>query len=110
MNFNIAAAANLIKKLQDETQQVQEELARAEIVGSDPQKKVVVKINGQQEILGVEISKEVVDPNDISLLEDLIMFAFRDALTKSKQYAEEKMGNLYQKLPLPNIPGLKPKI
>jgi len=105
----MAAAANLIKKLQDETQKIQEELSKAEITGSDPQRKVIIKVNGQQEILSVEISKEAVDPNDLSLLEDLIMFAITDALTKSKQYAEEKMGNLYQGLPLPNIPGFKPK-
>lgn len=101
MNINLAAAANLLKKLQDDSQKIQEELSNAEIIGSDPQQKIIIKVNGQQEVLSVQISKDAVDPNDIPLLEDLIMFAIQDALKKSKQYAEEKIGSLYQGLPLP---------
>lgn len=92
-----------LQKLQDDMKKAQEELANEVIEGSAGGGKVIVKCNGNQEILEIKISKEVVDPEDIELLEDLILAAVRDALEKSKSLAEEKMSDFTKKF---GIPGL----
>ena len=66
-----------------------------------------MKVNGQQELLEVKIASDVVDPSDIQMLEDLVMFAIQDAMKRSREYAEERLGGLYKGLNLPNIPGIK---
>lgn len=92
-----------LQKLQDDMKKAQEELANETVEGSSGGGKVVVKCNGNQEILSVKISKDVVDPEDVELLEDLILAAVRDALEKSKSLAEEKMSIFTQRF---GIPGL----
>lgn len=92
-----------LQKLQDDMKKAQEELAKVVIEGSAGGGKVIVKCNGNQEIIEVKISKEVVDPEDVELLEDLILAAVRDALEKSKNLAEEKMSDFTKKF---GIPGL----
>ncbi len=92
-----------LQKLQDDMKKTQEELANEIIEGSAGGGKVIVKCNGNQEVLEIKISKEVVDPEDIELLEDLILAAVRDALEKSKNLAEEKMSDFTKKF---GIPGL----
>lgn len=92
-----------LQKLQDDMKKAQEELAKVVIEGSAGGGKVIVKCNGNQEIIEVKISKEVVDPEDVELLEDLILAAVRDALERSKNLAEEKMSDFTKKF---GIPGL----
>jgi DNA-binding YbaB/EbfC family protein len=92
-----------LQKIQDDMKKTQEELASQVIEGSAGGGKVVVKCNGNQEILEIKIAKEVVDPEDVELLEDLILAAVRDALEKSKSLAEEKMSDFTKKF---GIPGL----
>ncbi|MBC7319387.1 YbaB/EbfC family nucleoid-associated protein [bacterium] len=92
-----------LQKLQDDMKKTQEELANEVIEGSAGGGKVIVKCNGNQEILEIKIAKEVVDPEDVELLEDLVLAAVRDALEKSKGLAEEKMSDFTKKF---GIPGL----
>lgn len=107
MSFDMSKMGGLIKKMQDEMNRIQEELERAEITGADPSGKVSVKVNGQKDILEIKIDPSIVDPNDVEMLEDLMLFAVRDALHKAEEYSAEKMGGLTAGMPLPNIPGLK---
>ncbi|MGC8971311.1 MAG: YbaB/EbfC family nucleoid-associated protein [bacterium] len=92
-----------LQKIQDDMKKTQEELASEIIEGSSGGGKVVVKCNGNQEILEIKISKEVVDPDEVEMLEDLILAAIRDALEKSKSLAEEKMSDFTKRF---GIPGL----
>ncbi len=65
---------------------------------------VTVIANGAQEITSIKISKEIVDPNDIEVLEDLVLTAVQQALKKSKDLAAGEMGKLTGGMGLP--PGL----
>ncbi len=65
---------------------------------------VKVVANGKQQIISIEIEKEVVDPDDVEMLQDLVAAAVNDALTQSQEMVSERMGKL-----MPgglNIPGL----
>ncbi|MHB9129051.1 MAG: YbaB/EbfC family nucleoid-associated protein, partial [Candidatus Humimicrobiaceae bacterium] len=64
---------------------------------------VKVKVNGDQALLEIKITKEIVDPDDIEMLEDMVMVAVNDAITKSKSEYNNKMGSLTGGM---NMPGL----
>ncbi len=64
---------------------------------------VKVVVTGKQEVVSIEIEKEVVDPDDIEMLQDLVVAAVNDALAKSQQAANEKMGKLTGGM---NLPGM----
>ncbi len=86
---------NLMKqaqKMQQEMQKAQEELEEAEIEGSAGGGLVTVTVNGKKEFLGISIKPEAVDPDDIEMLEDLIMAAVNSANEKADELYEEKMG------------------
>jgi DNA-binding YbaB/EbfC family protein len=59
---------------------------------------------GGQEITSIKIKKEIVDPNDVDMLQDLVLSAVQQALAKSKEMAAGEMGKLTQGMGLP--PGM----
>jgi hypothetical protein len=65
---------------------------------------VTVVASGAQEIRSITIKPEAVDPEDVELLQDMVLAAVNDALQKSKALADERMGSLTGGLGLP--PGL----
>ena len=66
---------------------------------------VTAVANGAQEMLEIHIDPEVVDPEDVEMLEDLVLAAVNQALENAKARAEEKMGTVTGGL-MPNLPGL----
>ena len=97
---------NLMKQaqmLQKQMQKAQEEAASAEFEGSAGGGAVVVKVNGNKEVLGISIKPEVVDPDDVEMLEDLVLMAVKQALETAEKATSEKMGKLTGGM---NIPGL----
>ena len=91
------------KELQAKLVKAQEELSQTTLEASSGGGAVKVTINGKQEIQSVKISTEVVDPDDVELLEDLVLTAINEAMTKSREVAAERLGGLTGGL---NIPGL----
>ena len=91
------------QKLQAQLIKAQEELKDLNIEGSSGGGAVTVTVNGQQEIQSVKISPDVVSQEDVELLEDLVLTAVSEALTKSREAAAEHLGGLTGGL---NIPGL----
>lgn len=91
-------------KMQKSMAQMQEELAKLEVEGVSGQGKVRARANGHQDILSIKIDPEVVDPNDIEMLEDLVHTAVKDAIDKSKEMSSKKMSSLTAGLPIP--PGM----
>ncbi len=95
------------QKLQKQMLEIQEEMAKKTIEGSSGGGMVIVTANGRQEILDVKIEPEVVDPEDIELLEDLVLAAVNNAIDNSRSMLEEEMGKfLPGNLGNLNIPGL----
>jgi hypothetical protein len=64
-----------------------------------------VTVNGQMEVLKVELAPECVDPRDIPMLCDLVRLATNDALTRVKDRMKDELGPLGQGLGLPGFPG-----
>lgn len=95
-----------VKKAQEMVQKQQEELGKLRIEASSGGGMVKVVANGREEILEIIIQKEVVDPNDVEMLQDLIVAAVKEAQAKAKEESQKVMGDLMGSLGLPNIPGL----
>jgi len=82
---------------------LQDELADKTVETAAGGGMVKVVANGRQQILSIEIEKEVVDPDDVEMLQDLILAAVNDALVKSQEMVSEEMGKLTGGM---NIPGM----
>ena len=91
------------QKMQAKMMKIQEELGNKTVEASVGGGMVKVVASGKQEIMGIEIEKEVVDPDDVEMLQDLILAAVNDALAKSQEMAQEEMGKVTGGL---NIPGM----
>jgi DNA-binding YbaB/EbfC family protein len=81
-----------MQKMQADMAAAQEELAAAEIEGSAGGGMVKAVVNGTGELRSISISKDVVDPDDVEMLEDLVVAAVADALRTSKAMQEQRMG------------------
>ena len=82
---------------------VQEEVEAREFTASAGGGMVSVKVNGKKEILGLEIKPEAVDPDDIEMLQDMILAAANEALREAGDTVEREMGKLTGGM---GIPGL----
>ncbi len=98
--------ANMMKqaqKLQSQMLKLQEELAEKTVESSSGGGMVTVVANGRQQIVSITIEREVVDPEDVEMLQDLIQAAVNDALAKAQEMVSSEMSKLTGGL---NIPGL----
>jgi DNA-binding YbaB/EbfC family protein len=91
------------QKLQNKMMKLQEELASKTVETASGGGMVKVVANGSQQIVSINIEKEVVDPDDVEMLQDLILAAVNDAIVKSQEMVSGEMGKLTGGL---NIPGL----
>jgi len=91
------------QKLQAKLAQAQEELSNLTVEGSSGGGAVKVTMNGQQKIQSVEISPEVVNPEDVELLQDLVLTAVGEALTKSQEAAAKHLGGLTGGMKIPGL-------
>ena len=90
--MNMNALMQQAKRMQEQMQKAQEELEQAEVVGKAGGEMVVVTMTGKKEIKSIKLDKTAVDPDDIEMLEDLIMAAVNSANEKADELYEEKMG------------------
>ncbi|MCL4368704.1 MAG: YbaB/EbfC family nucleoid-associated protein [Actinobacteria bacterium] len=92
------------QQLQAKLAKAQQELEQATVEGTAGGGAVTVVVTGQQKVRSVKISPEVVDPNDVEMLEDLVLAAVNEGLDKSQELAKKMMGSLTGGF---NIPGLR---
>ena len=92
-----------VRKMQEEMERAQEELGGEEVVGSSGGGMVEIVMDGHQAVKAVRLKPEVVDPDDVEMLQDLLLAALNDATEKAKALAEERMGDVTGGV---NIPGL----
>lgn len=90
--MNMNALMQQAKKMQEQMVKAQEELEQAEVVGKAGGEMVVVTMNGKKEIKSIKLDKTAVDPDDVEMLEDLIIVAINDASVKAEELSKEKMG------------------
>lgn len=92
------------QKMQKQMEDVQNELKERIVETSSGGGMVTVHMNGKQEILSIKIDPEVVDPNDVQMLEDLILSAVSQAIKKSQELYQSEMSKITGGL---NVPGLQ---
>ena len=91
------------QQLQSKLAKAQEELGDITLEASSGGGAVKVTINGQQKIQSVKISPEVVNPDDVELLEDLVLTAVSQAIAKSQEVAAERLGGLTGGFKIPGL-------
>ncbi len=104
MSGGMGGLMSQVQKLQEEMAKAQEALGQEEITVSAGGGAITIVITGHREFRSITIKPEVVNPEDIELLQDMILAAVTEALQKSKDLAEERMGALTGGMGLP--PGL----
>ncbi|HEY8363020.1 MAG TPA: YbaB/EbfC family nucleoid-associated protein [Tissierellaceae bacterium] len=103
MGGNMNNMLKQMQKMQKKMEEMQKQLQESELEASAGGGAVVCKINGKKEILDITIDKSVVDPEDVEMLQDLIVAAVNEALRKVDEMMENEMKKLTGGI---NIPGL----
>jgi DNA-binding YbaB/EbfC family protein len=91
------------QKLQAKMMKMQEELGARTVEAASGGGMVKVVANGKQQVVSIQIEKEVVDPDDVEMLQDLVLAAVNDALSRSQEMVSSEMSKLTGGM---NIPGL----
>jgi len=91
------------KQVQEQIIKMQEELKEREIETTAGGGAITVRVNGKQELIAIKISPEVVDPDDIEMLEDLVIAAVNEGIRQSQEMVSTEMAKITGGF---NIPGL----
>ncbi|WP_207641006.1 YbaB/EbfC family nucleoid-associated protein [Desulfofalx alkaliphila] len=92
-----------VQKMQQDMAKMQEELATRTVESTAGGGVVKVVANGRQELISIELKPEVVDPDDIEMLQDLILAATNDALRKSQDMVSAEMSKITGGLKVPGL-------
>ncbi|MDY0163761.1 YbaB/EbfC family nucleoid-associated protein [Desulfobotulus sp.] len=103
MGGNMGQMMKQAQKLQQQMAKMQAEMADKTVEASAGGGMVRVTANGQQQILSIRIEKEVVDPEDVEMLQDLLLAAVNDALQKSQEMMSSAMGQLTGGMKIPGL-------
>ncbi len=103
---NMGQIMKQAQQFQSRMAKLQEELSEQTVEASAGGGMVTVVANGRQELLSIHIEQEVIDPDDAEMLQDLIMAAVNDALSRAKNMMNEEMEKLTKGLNIPGMPGL----
>lgn len=96
----------LTRDLQSGMERMQEELKDQTVEGTAGGGALKVTVNGNQQLVKVEIRKDAVDPDDIGMLEDLFRAAANQAIEKSKELQQEGLSKITGGMKIPNLPFL----
>jgi hypothetical protein len=102
---NMAGMMKQVQKMQEAVARVQEQLETRTVTAEAGGGMVKVTVNGKQQIVRIAIEREVVNPADVEMLEDLVTAAANKALEDAGKMAQEEMAKATSGM-LPNIPGL----
>lgn len=100
---NMGKMMKQAQKMQKQMTKLQEELEEREVEATAGGGMVKVIANGKQEIKSIEIKPEAIDPDDVEMLEDLVLAAVNEALRKSQEMVQQEMRKITGGM---NIPGL----
>ena len=103
MKKGIGQLMKQAQKMQNELAKIQEEAANKEVEASSGGGMVSVTANGKQQILSIRIEPEVVDPEDVDMLQDLVVAAVNEALKKAQELVAEEMSKVTGGLQIPGL-------
>ena len=92
--MNIQKMMKQAQQMQAKMQEAQEELSQREVEATAGGGKITVKANGAGDILSIKISKDVVDPNDVEMLEDLVLSGVQKAIEEGRALMQAEMGKI----------------
>ncbi len=105
--FNMADMFGKLNEMQSKVKEAQEKLGEVTVEADAGGGMVNVKANGKREVLSIEIDKDMVDPNDKEMLEDLVVAAVNKALEKAEEAGKQKMQDVYKDMmPGGGLPGM----
>ncbi len=103
---DLGALMRQAQQLQANVQKAQEELATMTVDAASGGGMVTATVNGQFELVKLTIEKDVVDPADVGMLQDLVIAAINQAVVKMRETSKEKMAGLMGGMNIPGMPGL----
>lgn len=93
----------MVKKMQNDMMKAQAEIEASTFVGKAANGDITVEINGKKEVTKVTIAPALVDPEDVSFLEDLVMIAINDANKQADDKTETTMGKFTGGMKIPGL-------
>lgn len=104
--MNIGQIAKMAQQMQTQMAQAQAELAEKTLEVSAGGGAVRIVITGAQVVRSVEIDPSAIDPDEVEMLQDLVMTAINEAIGRSKELERERLGSIAGGMGLPGMPGL----
>ena len=104
--MNIGQIAKMAQQMQTQMAQAQDELKETTLEATAGGGAVRVVITGAQEVRSVEIDPSAVDPDEVEMLQDLVLSAVNEAIGRSKELERERMGRIAGGMGIPGMPGL----
>jgi nucleoid-associated protein EbfC len=102
-NGNMQNMMKQMQKMQKKMAEAQEELGEKQIEGTAGGGMVTVIVSGHKQVIDVKINEEAVDPDDVEMLQDLVLAATNDALKKADELTNSTMGQFTKGM---NLPGM----
>jgi len=103
---DLGALMKQAQKLQADVAKVQEELAKMTCEASAGGGMVTATVNGQFDLVSLKIEKDAVDPNDVGMLQDLVIAAVNQAAAKVREESKAKMASVMGGMNVPGMPGM----
>lgn len=100
---NMQKMMKQVQKMQADMARLQEELAERTVEASSGGGMINVVVNGKQEVMAIKIKPEVVDPDDVEMLEDLLVAAVKEAMRKSQEMVAEEMNKITGGIKIPGM-------
>jgi recombination protein RecR len=103
-NANYQKMMKQVQKMQDDMARAQEELAKEVVEASAGGGMVTVRVSGNLELVGITIDPAAVDPEDVEMLEDLVLAAANEALRTAQDLQQKRLGAVTSGLNIPGMP------
>ncbi|MBO8142383.1 MAG: YbaB/EbfC family nucleoid-associated protein [Firmicutes bacterium] len=104
--MNMAKMMRQVQKMQAEMARIQEELASKTVEATAGGGMVTAVVNGHQDLVSLRIDPQAVDPQDVEMLQDMVLAAVNEALRRAREMASQEMARVTGGLNIPGLPGL----